>query len=99
MRIGRVHMTKDLSEPLGTQERRQQINEQEQCHDRSQQKHAVPLYTLSQPIMKAHMSPRPASPMSNMAGIQRTRSIYRSIVDGTRSAVRLTRRLPVVNDP
>src|SRR5205823_1058512 len=49
-------------EPLGAQERGHQVDEQKQTDNGGEQKHLRLLYTLSQAVMKTHISPRPASP-------------------------------------
>src|SRR5438309_1263469 len=81
IRAGRVHIGKAILsalEPLGPQQCRQEVNEQQESHNRSQQDHGASFQTLSQAATKANISPNVASPKRAMAGIQISRFIART---------------------
>src|SRR5947209_5391781 len=70
-------MAADLSrlEPLRAQERCQEINEQQQCHNGGKPNHGISFHTRSHAATKAKISPRVAKPRTNIAGSQIVRSI------------------------
>src|SRR4051812_17671255 len=63
-----------LLEPLGAQQRREQVDEQQRGNEDGQPDHGGPSYTLSQAATNANIAPSAASPSSSMAGSQTDRS-------------------------